>query len=158
MIKLADRYWKVFNEIKEKSPNGGVQAKDLVDHSRPKKAPLHDQFEWDDAKAGEEWRIQQARVMMSVYTIENNPNVRAVQHVIYELETGKSDRAYFTYETIQKRPELKEAFLKQFKKHVENMKKKYKDALKVYHVVNDSELERLDKDLETKKRGYATIA
>lgn len=156
MSKLADSYWQVFNEIKESSPNGGVQAKDLVDHSRDKNAPLHNQFEWDDVKAGEEWRIQQARVMMSQFTIENNPNVRAVSHVIYELETGDKDRAYFTYETIQSRPELKQAFLKQFKKHVEGLKVRYADALKAYAIINDTELEKLNKDLELKE-SFATV-
>src|SRR3990167_9555092 len=149
MTKLADSYWQVFNEIKDKSPNGGVQAKDVVEHSRPEEAPLHSQFEWDDAKAGEEWRIQQARVLMSQFTIENNSDVRAVSHVIYELETGETDRAYFTYETIQARPELKKAFLKQFAKHVESMKRKYAEALSVYKLINEVELEKLNKDLKT---------
>jgi len=156
MIKLADKYWQVFNEIEAKSSNGGVQAKDFVDASRPEDAPLHDQFEWNDSKAGEEWRIQQARVMMSSYTIENNPNVRAVSHVIYELETGESERAYFTYATIQSRPELKKAFLKQLKKSVESMKRKYADALSVYHIINEIELEKLGKELEADGR-YITV-
>ena len=39
----------------------GLTPKTLVDASRPEDAPLHNEFEWDDAIAGEKFREFQAR-------------------------------------------------------------------------------------------------
>ena len=49
---------------------GGVQPSRLVDVSRPKNAPLHDAFEWDDKKAAEEHRLSQARRIIRITTIK----------------------------------------------------------------------------------------
>ena len=38
-----------------------LTAQNLVDVSKPKDAPLHDAFEWDNKVAGNEWRKHQAR-------------------------------------------------------------------------------------------------
>lgn len=40
--------------------NGRLEAYDVVEASRPGDAPLHNVFEWDDAKAAEEHRKTQA--------------------------------------------------------------------------------------------------
>lgn len=48
-----------------KKANGGVLTpRAVVEASRNKKAVLHGEFEWDDAVAGESWRIQQARYLI----------------------------------------------------------------------------------------------
>lgn len=40
--------------------SGGLTPQRLVDASRPKDAPLHDEFEWNDRKAAEKYREHQA--------------------------------------------------------------------------------------------------
>lgn len=40
---------------------GTLTAGNLVEASRPKDAPLHKEFEWNNTKAAEEWRKHQAR-------------------------------------------------------------------------------------------------
>jgi len=64
---------KVFDEL-DKSV--GLTAKTVVNASRAKDAPLHNEFEWDDAVAGEKYREQQARVMISnlVVRIDESPD------------------------------------------------------------------------------------
>lgn len=39
---------------------GGVIPEDIVEHARSPNSPLHPAFEWDDAKAGDNWRREQA--------------------------------------------------------------------------------------------------
>lgn len=39
---------------------GNIQPQIVVDQSRPKDAPLHPYFEWNNAKAGEMYRLDQA--------------------------------------------------------------------------------------------------
>lgn len=45
----------------------------VVDYARPVDSPLHDRFEWDDAKAGEAYRKQQARTLIKSVTIKLAP-------------------------------------------------------------------------------------
>jgi len=44
-----------------RSDRGALTARNVVDESRPEEALLHPAFEWDDKKAGEEYRLSQAR-------------------------------------------------------------------------------------------------
>lgn len=41
--------------------DGKVETTTVVDEARPKQAPLHPAFEWENSVAGEQWRLQQAR-------------------------------------------------------------------------------------------------
>lgn len=45
--------------------HNGVTAEIILDESRDKKAVLHPCFEWDNKKAAEQYRLQQARNLMS---------------------------------------------------------------------------------------------
>jgi hypothetical protein len=36
----------------------------VVEAARPKESPLHGSFTWDDTKAAQQWRIQQARQLI----------------------------------------------------------------------------------------------
>lgn len=51
---------------------GKLCPEDVVKSSRPKSAPLHDLFEWNDTKAAEGYRLSQARTI-----------IRSVQFVPY---------------------------------------------------------------------------
>lgn len=41
--------------------DGQVSASVLVEEAKPVESPVHDAFEWNDAKAGQEYRLFQAR-------------------------------------------------------------------------------------------------
>jgi hypothetical protein len=48
--------------------HGGIlYPKDVVEAARPKKSPLHDEFEWDNTVAAERWRMEQARHLIRVF-------------------------------------------------------------------------------------------
>lgn len=48
---------------------GLLRPSDVVKAARPVSSPLHEQFEWDNDKCGEEYRLWQARKLISV-TVE----------------------------------------------------------------------------------------
>ena len=50
--------------MKKLENEGRLTPKDLVDEARPIDSPLHKGFEWDDAKAAENYRRQQATQMI----------------------------------------------------------------------------------------------
>lgn len=39
----------------------GLTARTLLEANKPKNAPLHDYYEWNDVLAAEEWRLHQSR-------------------------------------------------------------------------------------------------
>lgn len=67
------------------SEQGTLEPSVVVEQSRPKSAPLHSVFEWDDEAAAEKWREQQARVVIaSVMVVDertDEPFTRAFVHV-----------------------------------------------------------------------------
>lgn len=55
---------ETLEQIKEKY-GGYLKTVDVVDEARNKKSKLHKYFQWDDTIAGEKYREQQARVLIS---------------------------------------------------------------------------------------------
>ncbi len=49
---------------------GSVRPSELVEAARPEASPAHDAFLWDDEKAGEEYRLIQARQYIRIVRIE----------------------------------------------------------------------------------------
>jgi len=57
----------------ELAAKDSLTAKNLVDVSRPENAPLHDEFEWDDSIAAEQYREVQARhIIRCIIKVEDN--------------------------------------------------------------------------------------
>lgn len=55
--------------------DGDVRASTVVDEARPKDSPIHDQFEWDNRVAGEQYRLAQARRLIRVTPIRLDTGV-----------------------------------------------------------------------------------
>lgn len=117
---------------------GKLDASDVVDESRPEEAVLHPCFEWDDPKAAELYREQQARnlincIVVSTETADHpktvQAEVKAFSHVhgtyhpmyvvvndeekyVDMLESALRDLRTFQkrYAAYANRPELKAIF------------------------------------------------
>ena len=82
--KKAQVYGTVLEKIKER--DNGIVPQAVVDEARDKASPLHDCFEWDNTRAAEKYRIEQARRMISHLV------------VVINYETGKTQKAFFNVE------------------------------------------------------------
>ena len=47
----------------------GLTARSLLEANKPKSAPLHSEYEWDNKKAAEEWRLHQSRHFINSLSI-----------------------------------------------------------------------------------------
>jgi hypothetical protein len=86
--------------------DGSLTASSVLDASRPKDAPLHPVFEWDNKKAAENYRLQQANTVIRCVTIKHDSgeNVPVWQHVPSEV---KSDAGrYLPTPVVIARPDL----------------------------------------------------
>lgn len=69
--------------------DGKLTPPAIVEAAKPAKAPLHPCFEWDNSKAGKEWRMHQARNLVRVVHAVNEETKEvapAFVHVRIEQE------------------------------------------------------------------------
>jgi len=79
--------------------NEALTPKIIVDEARPKAAPLHPAFEWNNGKAGELYREWQARHLIGavLVKIDDENSMRAFLHVAVvpaDDEEGESTGGY----------------------------------------------------------------
>ena len=100
---------------------GSLTAKNLVEASKDKSAPLHSEFEWDNRKAAASWREQQARNIINSIEIktENSDPVRAYFNIVY------NDPEYKHIDTIIKSEDDTQLLLKTAYGELRSFKRKY---------------------------------
>lgn len=83
MTDMNERYRDKLNEELTRiwKRDGNIKPSVLIDESREPGAPLHDRFEWNDEKAGEQFRLVQARTMIRVGRIIVEGEPERVVHI-----------------------------------------------------------------------------
>lgn len=98
----------------------------VVDESRPKSAPLHDRFEWDDKTAGEAYRRQQAAEMIRSVRIEyaEKPERRSVRAWIARTEVGDGS-GYAPVEEVVQDDLSMQIIRRNFERELADLQRKY---------------------------------
>lgn len=73
----------------------------VVREARPKRHPLHDRFEWDDAIAGEAWRRQQAHELIASVRIRYRSGDGSECDVRAFVAVRREDRHQPSYEPVE---------------------------------------------------------
>ena len=124
----------------ELEQSGGLTGERLVEASRPEDAPLHGEFEWDDSKAAESWRVQQARCIINSLIIvspETNKETRKFVHLSIE----KTPR-YESIETVMQSVDKRDLLLRNAYRELSAFRKKYAvlmELSKVFDVIDGLE-------------------
>lgn len=119
----AETAGKVFDELTAKD---ALTPQNLVDVSRPEEAPLHKEFEWDDSKAAEEYRKEQARCLIRHLVIipaDNTPPVRML------FKVAPNESKYEPLHVILKSEDKTMALYKQSLSELRSFKWKYQTIL-----------------------------
>lgn len=123
--------------------DGNLNAKALVDVSRPVNAPLHNEFEWRDHVAAEKWREQQARVLIdAVVIVSEEPNIEPVR-AFYQVE---EDSNYEPIHVILKDENKTEQLFKRALSELTVFQSKY-NSLEIFKNLFD-EIDRIKKSVE----------
>lgn len=126
---------QVAGEVCEKlEAQGNLSAETLLEVSRPVNAPLHDEFEWDDGTAAEEYRKMQARHIINclVVKIEDSPAAEPVR-VFFNL--CREEREYLHINTILQDPDDTAALLKRALSELDAFAKKYRQLTELAAVM-----------------------
>lgn len=132
---------KVTAELEEQ---GKLNAKNLVDVSRPEDAPLHNEFEWDNDVAAEKYREEQARGIirhLQVVVEENKP-----QKVYCNLI--RTEAEYTTIEKAIRQEDTREMLLRNAFREMETFRLKYeslKELAEIFTVTDKLKEELAEK-------------
>lgn len=106
----------------------------VVDEARRPESPLHRAFEWDNEKAGELYRLDQARsVIRSIRVITEQPQPgdeprmeRVFVNVVSATSSG-DEQAYVTLERLRSEPELFEVARQQALRDLMAFERRYQE-------------------------------
>lgn len=121
----------------------GVLTPELVvDDNRPEDAPYHDSFEWDDAQAGEAYRIEQARSLIRTARIVERPAkgrkpasyVRAFHAMPDPDSAGK---VYVPTEDIAQDPFQREMLVREMEREWKAFKARYEHLVEFLVLIRD---------------------
>ena len=81
--------------------SGEISASALVEAARPKNSAAHDGFEWDDQKAGGEYRLSQARQWLRIIRITVDGGEDRLVHIPQvTIEGGSSSAREGSYKPL----------------------------------------------------------
>lgn len=134
---------KVCSQLEQ---DGKLSPEELVEVSRDEEAPLHDLFEWDDAIAGEKYRVYQAGyIIRSVEVVyESKEPVRAFVPRFIKHEQS-------TYQSISvaiKHKDTREYLLESARKEMQAFVRKYRNLEELSDLINSIKQSSLFDDLE----------
>lgn len=133
--------WKPQTRIKTKADVAGAEcerlastvgltAKNLLDASRPSDAPLHDEFEWDDAVAAEAYREDQARYIIRSLCIKSEKADQTPVRAFFTIASPEYEPVFVIIKDEDKRT----ALLAQAIKELQAFQQKY-DSLRELQTV-----------------------
>ena len=120
---------------------GAIDPKTVVNESRREDAPLHRCFEWDDSKAAEKYRCDQARHIIRCITIAPVEESSSAAPIRAFVTTRVTPR-YEPIQTVLESPDKRKSLLDQAKRDMQFFMQKYKvisDIAEVGHVIGAME-------------------
>jgi len=127
-----------------KMENGHVDPADLVDAARPKDSVLHKLFEWDDTKAAELYRRNQAGNIIrsiSVSIEESKTPEKAYINIVPTNSGQKKTGIYMNLRDAMESPEYREIILNNAKNEMRIFRSKYshlKELAKVISAIDEA--------------------
>lgn len=128
-------FGQVFTKL-AKDHNNEVKPKMIVDAARSPSSPLHSAFEWNDRKAAEHYRVEQARKMIAalvIITDDGERNKRVIIGVPVEKDS-KGKRYYGWTADIMKDPEKRQRVLDIALMELDHFQQKYQHLVQLAEV------------------------
>ena len=104
--------------------NGRLTPSAVVEAARDAKSPLNRHFEWDDAKAAQSYRLDQAREIIRVIRVDDGSKEPARAFLSVKDDAGVS---YRTAEEVSGSIDLQLAVLKQAERDLDAFTRRYND-------------------------------
>lgn len=120
---------------------GELNKENVLDSARPVDAVLHPLFEWNDAIAGEKYRLHQAgRLIQAIVKIDDTPHEEPIRAFV-QVNNGKEKGKYYNIERAMTNSETRDIVLNNAKKELIMFRRKYnnfKEFAAVFKAMDDS--------------------
>jgi len=125
---------KRFEELQAK--HGEITPKIVLDDARGVKSPLHHCFEWDDGKAAEQYRLQQAGLMIRalVVTVEDAEIPKPTRAFVNVADVSEKQGRFIAISTALSKEETKRAVLARAMLELSQFRAKYEDLQELVDV------------------------
>ena len=131
--------------------DGHIKPAAIVEAARASRSPLHRHFEWDDEKAADAYRIEQARTLIrSIRTIDDTGDAKPAFLSVNE----KAGVSYRTFSDVMSSTDLQYAVLKQADRDLEAWESRYQELTDICKVVSTAR-GMLSKKIESDDRPSA---
>lgn len=111
--------------------HGKIEPAVVVEESKPKDAPMHGMFEWDDSKAAQKYREQQARVItaniVTVVDKQKDEYTRAYVHI---------ESSYQPIEVVLKSKDKTEELLQSALRELRTFEAKYRNLIQLKPIID----------------------
>lgn len=104
---------RMFEELEQTEQ--GLTAQTLLDANRPKNAPLHNEFEWDNRKAAEAYRLNQSRYIIRSIVIVPEEKPQEYVRAVFSVTDGKYENIRAILSDERKRESLLSIALRDLK-------------------------------------------
>lgn len=111
--------------------DGKISARELVEEARSRRSPIHKGFTWNDIRAGELYREEEARgYLRHLILVETRPRKRprVVEELVALPGSGEkgSGRRYTTVETaLETAPQSLDQALDELRRFVDGLERRY---------------------------------
>lgn len=124
--------------------NGGTLTPyDVVDEARDPGSPIHRLFLWDDAEAGERYRLAQARIIINSVRVEFLGEQREAYLNVRTKVENVTSRAYVPIEKVMSDTEMHQQVLNDAVNEIEYWQRKYEQLSELKEVINSEKLARV---------------
>ena len=151
---------KTFNSIKEElryiteKNNGFCSPNAVVEFAKNPKTLLHEKFIWDDSKAAEEYRLWQARRIISLELTIIPSEKQQESIIVREFQSLKEDRTadkgYRLITDIMNNPITRKQLIDQALQELIRIKTKYQNLIELSSVFK--EIDKLQKKQADKRK------
>lgn len=147
----------------------GLTNKVVLDAARPKNAPMHGYFTWDDRAAAESYRLQQAHYLLSnlkvVYLNEDTGkeyDVRAFWNVRRAEDEGEGEigRTFVPIVEVMTDSELRKAAIARFLAEIASLRDRYaiyQELADVFKAI-DLSIQRIQSSQKKEQRAESAAA
>lgn len=128
---------EAFDELERiRKTRGRLSSADVVEEATPEASPIHRAFEWDDDKAGHEYRLMQARWLVRAVTV----SVRGGEaRSVYVHVSNGSDRSYEPMDTVVDKPDMFAFALAELERKLDAAQRSVDELKRMAGIGNDPE-------------------
>lgn len=125
--------------------NDRVTPRMVVDEARPEQSPIHPCFEWDDLRAAELFREDQARyVLRSIRVVREDEDADTPSEVMHayvsvvESQDGKATTSFVPISLALSESSLREQLIRQAMKELDAFERKYRTVVRLSSIFSEA--------------------